>query len=147
MLVLLAILALACANQQVAGFSPTPTLIEVFNTTDCTGPVVQTLVDFLLPTLNTCYNVPGATLLIKGATSTATSVELDCPGGVFKYGAGLGSTCNSTAPMSQVCLVDGGQSAILSCLPDICKPEPGLPKTPCDNRVTQCGRWGYQMKW
>jgi hypothetical protein len=147
MVALLAILALAWASQQAAA-SYGVMFINLYNSSDCTGAILESEAVPAVPALNVCLPGYGGAALINGQPVTVGSTGFYCPAGTFEYG--LGGTCNITAPLTQLCMIydiNPPISATVSCLPDICKPESRMSKATCERRVGQCGEWHMRMKW
>jgi hypothetical protein len=143
---LLMVLAAIWATQEARGVGGTPVLVDFYGNIDCSGPAVNTEV-LPLP-LGACLsNAFDGTGLINGAPVSWQSIQFNCPGKTFSYGAG--PSCNSSAiPLDALCIQNPGDYAVkIRCLPDICRPDSGLPKPRCDNYIATCAQWGFQMKW
>jgi PAB1-binding protein PBP1 len=148
-MMLKALLVVALVAMQQAVAAPPNLILSVYPNVACSGNPAATEL-YYLPE-NTCFAHPspaGFPVLINGAPVQVGSAQINCPANTFTYGPG--TQCNSTAvPTSQVCVVETSQgvSYKASCIPDICNPDNGMPKDPCDARVAACANWGYQMKW
>jgi hypothetical protein len=141
------VLAALAAFQVLA--SP-PTLVgEIYNSIDCTGPVLQTILSDDIP-INFCITFPSdETVLINGVPTIGTSIIANCPADTFSYGTGQGGpTCDSPAiPFSSLCIPDTPISYKIRCAPSICKPDSALPRAACGARASACGQLGADMKW
>jgi hypothetical protein len=146
-MLLLCIVLLLLAFQKAQAGPPfvNVALLIYYDTANCTGNVVHTEVS---PGDASCFLTGGYDQqYINGQLLTVPYNQLNCPVKTFGFGV---SACDNTVPISAVCIVDPSMkdsSFKLACTPEICKPQPNLPKTMCDKRATQCNSYFQPMKW
>lgn len=150
------LLALVCAIliRESTAFVMAPLVVVTeYASSDCTG---ASMTSAPMPFPPFCDSFGDLTLgvLNNGVPLVNVSaVQIVCPEGTLRYGVNMPDqdVCSSgTAPLDSICFGDAigpGLSARVSCIPDICRPAPNMPKQQCDNRVAQCAAWYTPMKW
>jgi hypothetical protein len=136
---------LSLSGLVLAGSASTSFRIKYYNTSDCSSSVITSEV---IPITNQhCFYDPVDLPFINGLPVPVQYQGLRCPEKLYNYGT---TNCSNAVPLNTVCLqgpsAEGFGSFSLECVPNNCKPDPGMTRSQCNTLIESCAPL-QPMKW